>query len=90
LITQAELEAYRKAKRDAEERESGAKHLRDSLLAREGEEVEPGPLAMSVGLRISRSFSFEALAKILGYGAADDLRGKLPESRSKVLTVTSS
>ena len=87
MITQAELLHFRELKERAEALKSAVDEDRDALMAREGEEIEPGPLTMRVNLRCVRSFSYEAVASVIGAAEASALKNLIPEKCSKVLTV---
>jgi hypothetical protein len=87
VITQEELQEYRRLKELSEQSESAFKVEKDGLLSREGEEVEPGPLTMNVGKRSSRSFSYDAMVEILGRSEADAIKQLLPEKPYKLLYV---
>lgn len=87
MITQAQLQEYRRIKELSEQSKSALDVERDDLLSRQGEEIEPGPLTVSVGLRGSRSFSYDTMVEILGRAEADAIKQLIPERQSKVLFV---
>jgi hypothetical protein len=83
MITQAELESFLESKRFATEAEAIVKGLNADFMAREGEPVEPGLLALKIVTKKELRFSYLAIVVAMGKDLADALKSKMPLSTSR-------
>lgn len=89
MIRQKELKKYLEIQERAQTESAGLELHRKDLLRRlaEGEDVENGKLQAVVVTSSRRSFSAEALSKLLGVNQVAQLKEQLPETVSRSLKV---